>query len=421
VGNFGFAACQWLMLVVLAKLGRPEMVGQYALALGITAPVMLLANLNLRAVQSTDIRGDHSFASYVQLRLGTTVLALAGCLVAAMVASPSTGTSLVIGCVALAKSAESISDVFYGRLQKSEHMDRIAKSMLFRGIVSLLAMSIVVRLTGNIVWGALSLFLTWLAVLVLYDIRSPVPGTNSPAGRHMAPAIFSLPAWRMLWPLALLALPLGVVQMLISLNANIPRLLIQGYAGEHELGIFAAIAYVTIAGSTLVTAVGQAVSPRLAHLFAHGDRAGFVRLLQTLALLFAAGCGLAIAIVLVAGKPILALLYTREYAEQSGLLIIFTLSFGMGALVSVLGFGITAARRFRSQVPVVALAVTVVTVSGSILVPRLGTIGAAWAGLLSLTVWAIASWFVLRSVLAGLPKASPRTEITHASIGAVSA
>ncbi|MGI8856402.1 MAG: hypothetical protein ACR2JW_11675, partial [Thermomicrobiales bacterium] len=42
VGNVVYAACQWGMLVVLAKLGSPEVVGQFALGLAITAPVIML-------------------------------------------------------------------------------------------------------------------------------------------------------------------------------------------------------------------------------------------------------------------------------------------------------------------------------------------------------------------------------------------
>ena len=42
--------------------------------------------------------------------------------------------------VALAKAIESVSDVFYGSLQQHERMDRIAISMILKGIVSLAAL-----------------------------------------------------------------------------------------------------------------------------------------------------------------------------------------------------------------------------------------------------------------------------------------
>ena len=51
-GNLVYAACQWGMLVALAKFGSPELVGRFALALAVTAPVYMLTNLQLRAVEA---------------------------------------------------------------------------------------------------------------------------------------------------------------------------------------------------------------------------------------------------------------------------------------------------------------------------------------------------------------------------------
>jgi hypothetical protein len=64
------------MIVLLTKLGSPEMVGQFALGLAVTAPIILFANLQLRSVQATDARQEFQFGHYFGLRLVTTGLAL---------------------------------------------------------------------------------------------------------------------------------------------------------------------------------------------------------------------------------------------------------------------------------------------------------------------------------------------------------
>lgn len=398
-GNIGYAACQWLILVVLAKLGTPDQVGQFALGLGLTAPVMLLSNLNLRAVQATDTGNDHVFGAYLRLRIVTTALSLVACLAIAAFGSFSSETALVIGFVALAKAAESLSDVYYGRLQKDERMDRIARSMLARGVLSLVVMSLLVWATESVVWGSCGLFLTWLAILIGYDIKS-----TRGADDHLSLGAAFSASWKWqdlapLLPLAWLALPLGIAQMLISLHANVPRFFIQSASGEHELGIYAAVAYITIAGSIVINAVGQAVSPRLAIYHAQADQAAFIRLLGQLAILFSACCASGIALVLVAGEPILRLLYTDDYARETSLLLVLTLSFGPGAIVSVCGFGITAARRFRAQVPLVCTAVAIVIAASAVLVPRFGALGGAWAVTLSLVAWSIGSMYIVWTVL----------------------
>src|SRR5215203_1463425 len=75
-GNVLYAAAQWGMLAILAKMGSPEMVGQFALGLAVTAPVIMFTNLNLEAVQATDARHQYRFGDYLALRLVGSTLAL---------------------------------------------------------------------------------------------------------------------------------------------------------------------------------------------------------------------------------------------------------------------------------------------------------------------------------------------------------
>src|SRR5947209_14419504 len=77
IGNIVYAGCQWAMLVVLAKLGSPELVGRFALGFAVTAPVVMLTNLQLRGVQATDARQEHRFGEYLALRLVAAPLSLA--------------------------------------------------------------------------------------------------------------------------------------------------------------------------------------------------------------------------------------------------------------------------------------------------------------------------------------------------------
>src|SRR5512147_1698759 len=102
-GNVVFAGCQWAMLVVLAKLVPPGLVGQFGLALAITTPVVVFANLNLRAMQATDARGEFAFGEYARVR--ALMLALACAAVGAILTVGRTRpeTVLVVALVALAK------------------------------------------------------------------------------------------------------------------------------------------------------------------------------------------------------------------------------------------------------------------------------------------------------------------------------
>ena len=75
-GNVVYAATQFGVLSVLAKLGSAAVVGQYALALAIAAPVFMFTNLQLRGVQATDARQEFGFPDYFTLRTLSTVAGL---------------------------------------------------------------------------------------------------------------------------------------------------------------------------------------------------------------------------------------------------------------------------------------------------------------------------------------------------------
>ncbi|MGC2109043.1 MAG: hypothetical protein WA655_05965, partial [Candidatus Korobacteraceae bacterium] len=170
-GNVVYALCQWGMISGLAKLGSPAAVGQFALALAITAPVFMLTNLFLRGIQATDVRGDFVFSSYFTLRLiGTGAgLLIIACILA--LSHRSFATCGVVLFVGAAKAVESFTDVIAGLLQKHERLDQVAVSMILKGVCSLVAFSIVYLRWHSVMFASAALCLAWLVVFVAYDLQ----------------------------------------------------------------------------------------------------------------------------------------------------------------------------------------------------------------------------------------------------------
>ncbi len=401
-GNVIYAGCQWGMLVAIAKLGTPEMLGQFALGLAVTAPVIMFANLQLRAVQATDANKEYKFGHYLGLRFCTSFLALLVIVGIVCVTNYRLQTTLVILVLGFAKIVESISDVFYGLLQQHERMDRIAVSMIIKGPLSLAALVTAIWLTHSVFYGALGLAMAWVLILVLYDRRSgslilgsPPPGLGFPTGQQTMASLSPIWETRVLQRLAWLSLPLGLAMMLISLNSNIPRYFIERYLGERELGIFAAMAYLMVAGGTIVGALGQSAGPRLAKYAAAGNRGGF----QTLLLkLIAIGSLLGLAglfLVMVAGRDILTLLYRPEYAERLDVLFWLMMAAGVYYVCSFLGYGMTALRYFKAQIPLTALVSGTLTFLCFWLIPGGGLRGAALAMLIAITVQTVLTMAVV--------------------------
>ncbi len=396
IGNAIYAACQWGMLVVLAKLGSPEMVGQFTLGLAVTAPVIMFTNLQLRVVQATDAKKQYEFRDYLGLRLIGTCLALLAIAVIIVISGYRKETCIVIFIVGLAKACESISDVFYGLIQQQERMDRIAISLMIKGPLSLLLLGMGVYLSKSVLWGAVGLVIAWALVLFCFDIYS---------GTLMVKHISQLqPRWNLqtLKKLIWLCLPLGFVMMLISLNNTIPRYFIEQYLGERQLGIFSALAYLMVTGVMVVSALGESASPKLAKYYAEGNKVAFRTLLLKLIGIAALLGGTIVLMAVIAGEQILTLLYKPEYAEQTNLFIWLMLAAGVGYISSFIGYGISAARYFRIQIPLFTGVVTISAISCLWLLPKMGLLGAAIALLLAAIVQLIISSGVIVYALSRL-------------------
>lgn len=414
-GNTVYAASQWGILVLLAKIGNPEIVGQFTLGLAVTAPIFMLTNLQLRAIQATDATQRFRFNDYLGLRLLGTGIALLIILGITLLGYRQE-TGLIILLIALAKALESFSDVVYGLLQQHEQMDRVAISLMLRGVFSLVSLGVGLYLTHHLLGATMGLVIAWSIVLFGYDLWSAYLLLNPGLPRVIA-SDRSLPAfhwmtslqprwhWKTLYRLLAPALPMGLVMMLVSLNGNIPRYIIEQNLGTRELGIFAAIAYLIMVGGTLVGALGQAATPRLAKYYAGGKcRAFVVLLLQLVGIGFVLGIS-AVIVALVAGGQVLTLLYQPEYAQYTTLFVWLMVAGGISYIASFLGHGMTAAQYFYIQLPLFIGVTAVSTLTCFWLIPALGLTGAALALILASIVQVVISVGVILHAIHKLPNA----------------
>jgi O-antigen/teichoic acid export membrane protein len=376
-GNLIYAGCQWGMLVTLAKLGTPLMLGQFALALAITAPVFQLASLQLRTLQATDARHEYPFSEYLSLRLASTGAALVVMIAIPFVAGYRGMVMAVILIIGSAKAIESLSDLVYGLLQQHERMQQIARSMILKGTFSLAVLSGAVYLTKNLAVGALCLAAAWLLVWFCYDLRC---GLRLVARTQFRPAWNRSRLGKLLW----LSLPMGLVLMLLSLNVNIPRYFIERLLGDRQLGIFAAMAYFIQAGGMLMNALGSILSPRLARYYAEGRSSAFRALFLKL---LGVGAAAGIASILTAhyfGGFLLTLFYRAEYAQYAGVLTLLMVAGTVSYVSGALGVAVSSLRCFAGQLPVNLFSSLVGLVCSYFAIARYGLYGAA------LTVLAIA-------------------------------
>lgn len=421
VGNVVSALCQWSILVVLAKIGSPLMVGQYAMGLAVAGPVLMFASLQLRKIQATDSRREFRFGDYLGLIL---LSSFVGCCVVLSLAwwdSNSLETLLVISLVGLSKSFELIADTFYGLLQQHERLDRITKSSMLHSLLSTVSLGLGVWLTNNIVVGTACYATAKLGIILAYDIPGTVwilnRGQSSPLGAALS-EIWPRWEWSRLRPLVVLGLPMGVVSLLTSLQTNIPRYFVEEQFGEADLGIFCAIAALMMTGITLMRALDQSCIPRFAKLHAahryRDFRWLFLKLIAIYLLLGVAGVWVA----RWGGRPLLTLLFSAEYAIHVDVLEMIMLAAVAAYLVGAISSALVASRCIHSQLPLLCVSLLTALTSCSWLVPEYGLWGAAMSFVIcKLPYIAVGSWLLLRATREELVQQEPSEFASPSIIG----
>lgn len=389
VGNAIFAASQWSMIAVLARLGSPAAVGMFSFSLAVATPVFVLASLNLRAYQATDAARRFEFSQYLGLRVALATVTWLSLALLGGVWIESKTAWLVLVAIASAKAFEAISDVSYGKFQGDQKMELISRSLMLRGVLGALALGVSLAV-GAEIWLAVSAMTTvWLVVLLVHDLRHALRS----CGRRL------LVLDRTSLALARAAFPLGLVMTMITISHNVPIYFVQRALGSEQVGFYSGVFYFSIVGRMVVDAISQSISPILALHVLHGDRSAFSALLaKHLGIGSLLGIG-GVALAWVAGSELLAAAYGEAFRGYADLLVAMMAATAVTFATSILGVAITAARRLRGLALSNAIAMLVTIGASAALIPWIGLIGAPVAVALASAGKLLWNVFLIREIM----------------------
>jgi O-antigen/teichoic acid export membrane protein len=374
LGNVVYAVSQYSMLVVLARVGTPVYVGQYALALAISGPTVFFCNLQLRALLASDAGRTISFPDYWRLRILTAPFAWAIITAIAFAGRFGSETTIVIIVAGGAKSLETLSDLCFGASQRDNRLDLVGKSLTVKGPLSLVFLGTVTWATHSLAFGLFAVALAWLALLLAYDLpnvhrcdSSFTKLLGSSAGRE----------WRSQRQLIAVGLPLGASIALLTLTVGLPNILVARHLGESDVGIYAALTSLAWAGVPLINALGQTTMAKLGEFHVSQD---YRRLRIAVLLLTAMGAGLgAVGMIGVwfAGDLVIGLFYGQGFLGHNDVLMWLMAAAAILYASRFVADALTAMRRTHGQLVSQGVAALVVLGGGVLVLPRFGLMGIA--------------------------------------------
>ena len=269
------------------------------------------------------------------------------------------------------------------------------------GVCNLAAISVVMTITGSLLWAMAAYFCSQLLVMFAYDVPNAVRIAHSARREpHNATKSSLIPfvgagGSTSLMSLAWLGLPLAATSLFISLTTSTPRFFVAHYRSLYELGILGPIAGLVFTGAVFARAVNGAISPRLARYYAQSKHRAFKRLFFCSGGLYALLGGTAALAAAIWGDMILGVLFQPEYGQYADLLVVIMLAMTCAMLAGLVHTTMISIRRIPVLLPLTAATWLWTTLLCWLLVPRFGLRGAAGAMALARLPYIVAGLWLL--------------------------
>lgn len=367
---------QWLISVMLVRMSGYEDAGIFSLAMTVSNIFNFFANYGLRNYQVSDVKGAYTQQQYLMTRSFTTMVSILACGGYLMVAggySPVERGAVLLYLVYT--NVNILGDTLLGALQMHGQLQINGYSSMLRGVVCFLGFLAAYALSGNILI-ALGVMALCTAVCTLaydwrwfcrYETLRPVQRSDVQAVVRLLRTCFTL----------------MVSSILPMITTAMPRREIQKLAGTEQLGYFSTIFTPTVLITTLIPAMIVAVVPKMAGAWNKGNRRGFLRFVAQIYLLSGAMVLLAELAALVAGRPVMRLLFGAEILDYYSLLYWAILATGLNVLASCGNSVLVSVRCHRLVAGGSATALIVTLLTSYWMVSAYGLTGAAYVLILA--------------------------------------
>lgn len=333
VGSLFYLGCQWLITVLVVRIGSVEDGGVLSLAMAITNIFYTLAAFGMREFQVSDYHDKHSTSEYVSTRILTCLFSILMC---SVIVLPNRHYSVQqTACILiymLFRACEALIDTFQAIEQKAERMDYTCISFVVRGILLLSGFSLILRITHQLPLAILGIALFSLAVLFFFDW--PAARRLTGFKLHFSPKCSC--------QLLRECLPLMCNSLLQSAVVSIPRSTLEEIFGSYILGIYASIATPATIVQSAATWLYTPTITVFTRNYMQKDKKAYFSLFAKIMALLAAVFAVILVGAALLGHWGLNLLFGAEIADHSALLIpvllttlLIALSYFFGALLTI--------------------------------------------------------------------------------------
>lgn len=362
---------KWLMVILIAKNLTAIEVGVYTLAFAIGAPITLFANMKLRSLYITS--QEANLKDYLYIRNILSLLAFVTLVLIGFVIYPE--YLIIIIFVGISKILDLQSDMFYAIPHKNSDLNIVGKLMVIKQLLLILVFAVFLFAFKSLSIALFSQIVTQFLILVFLE-------KNIIYKKYKI--IYNEVKYENLKVLLIMGLPLGLVQMIFSINSNIPRYILEYYENAEILGYFAAIMYITTIVNLFVSSISQVFLPKLSSVFL----AGKIKLFKKYLNFYLLSVSILISILLFVvsilfGENLLIFLYGNEYAYYKDILVLISISVGLNLVSWNYDTALMAMRYISIQPKIIFINLLITLIAAYYLIMHFGMRGAAYTLIIS--------------------------------------
>jgi len=170
IGSFLQSAISPILLIVITRLNGVGDSGLFSFAMSLSVVFWAISLWGGRTYQVSDAKKEFSSGDYIVVRfISSLIVAVFSISFCVLSGYDLIKTELIMVLVSF-KILESIADSMYGVLQIHNRLYIVGISLTMKSVFGFILFTLVDILTKNIIYGALSIFIVNIAVVIFYDI-----------------------------------------------------------------------------------------------------------------------------------------------------------------------------------------------------------------------------------------------------------
>lgn len=254
LGNIAVAGAQWYLVWLFAQQSGPVAVGHYSTLIAMMTPVFIASQLGLRNLFVT-LQRTVRWRIYLGCRLATVGLSVVIIIGLVIFGPAQIHTALALPLL-LIKVSDSVGDLFYARLQKTERLFAFGLILIGMATVSAITVTVVMLMTGSIItalWSAAVVSSTGTMVTIWVASAEP-PETNADIASRTS-------VRSEVRTLVSAGIPMSLMQGVYSLLSYVPLAVVAWFGSPGDVGLYASAAYLVVFANLVGASIETVVLP----------------------------------------------------------------------------------------------------------------------------------------------------------------